>query len=88
MTTTDRTDLTKVSAWLIPKTMLALDIAVEQTGDNKNDTLNRAVQIYAYLTDLRRQGYAIRARRVRGWWPFRWSTTFDVKWIDRDGAAR
>ena len=29
-----------------------LDMAVKRTGDSQTDTINRAIQVYSYLTDI------------------------------------
>lgn len=34
---------------LIPRADKALQLAVQLTGDSKTDTVNRALQVYAYL---------------------------------------
>lgn len=82
------TDLVKVSADFTPKSVAALEAAAEMAGNNQTDTINRAVQIYAYLTDLRQQGYTIQYGKERGWGWLSWGRAFAVKWIDRDGVAR
>ena len=41
--------LERITVNLTPRSSSALDLAVELTGDTKTDTINRAIQIYAYL---------------------------------------
>jgi hypothetical protein len=41
--------LTKISANLVPRAVVALQQATEVTGDNATDVLNRAIQLYAYI---------------------------------------
>ncbi len=33
----------------MPRSVLAMEVASEVTGDNQTDVINRAVQLYAYL---------------------------------------
>ncbi len=40
----------------------ALDLAAELTGDTKTDTLNRALQVYAYLEQLTARGGSVYVR--------------------------
>jgi hypothetical protein len=48
--------LTKVSANFLPRSMVALEAAAELSGDNHTDCLNRAIQVYAYVEQLRVEG--------------------------------
>lgn len=41
--------LTRVTANFVPRAMVALDVAVEVTGDTRTDCLNRAIQVYALI---------------------------------------
>lgn len=50
--TTTPTDLTKVSFNAMPRTVIALESAAERAGINRTDTLNRAVQVYAFAIGL------------------------------------
>jgi hypothetical protein len=52
-------ELTKVSANFVPRAMHALDLASEITGDSRTDVLNRAVQVYAYLAQMTKEGRLI-----------------------------
>lgn len=42
-------DLTKLSFNAVPRAMAALELASERTGDNRTDTANRALQLYAAI---------------------------------------
>lgn len=54
--------LEKVTVNLIPRASRALRSASKLTGDSKTDTINRALQIYAYLEEINSQGGAIYVR--------------------------
>jgi hypothetical protein len=41
-----------------------LEIATELTGESKTDTINRALQIYAFLEQLAEHGGAVYARET------------------------
>jgi hypothetical protein len=66
--------------WL--RAVAALELATEVTGDSKTDTINRAIQIYAYLEHIASKGGTLhrwgrrgKTHRVRtGLWPWdrRW----------------
>jgi hypothetical protein len=53
---TDVSDLTKLSVNLVPRALVALQLAAQTTGNSQTDTVNRALQIYAYLVSERAQG--------------------------------
>jgi hypothetical protein len=40
----------------------ALELATEVTGDSKTDTINRAIQIYAYLEHIASKGGTVHIR--------------------------
>lgn len=42
----------------------ALELATEVTGDTKTDTINRALQIYAYLEQVTARGGSIYVREA------------------------
>ena len=42
----------------------ALDLAAELTGDTRTDTLNRALQVYAYLEQVTARGGSIHVREA------------------------
>jgi hypothetical protein len=46
-------DLVKISFNAVPRTTIALDSAAANSGLNRTDTLNRAVQIYSGITCLK-----------------------------------
>jgi hypothetical protein len=64
--TTKTTSLTRVTVNLIPRADAALTLAVELTGDSKTDTINRAIQIYAYLEHVKNEGADILLRDKDG----------------------
>ena len=45
----DKQPLTRLTVNLIPRADRALTIAAEKTGDTRTDTVNRALQFYAYF---------------------------------------
>ncbi|WP_438486508.1 hypothetical protein [Streptomyces sp. S186] len=55
---------TRVTVNLAPKAAAALDQAVKLTGDTKTDTINRALQIYAYLEKITQEGGTLYTRSV------------------------
>ncbi|GAA0951818.1 hypothetical protein [Actinocorallia libanotica] len=46
----------RITVNLTPKTTLDLNELVERTGDTKTDTINRALQLYAFLDGVIREG--------------------------------
>ena len=64
MTTNGR--LERITANLTPRTSAALKLTVEVTGDSKTDTLNRAIQVYAYLMDLTAKGGLVFVQEDKG----------------------
>jgi hypothetical protein len=44
--------LERVTVNLAPRASRALEKAVKLTGDSKTDTINRALQVYAYLEEV------------------------------------
>lgn len=48
--------MVKVSANFTPRGFAALNQACALTGDTRTDALNRAVQVYAYLTNAAEDG--------------------------------
>ncbi|WP_107473607.1 hypothetical protein [Streptomyces sp. NRRL S-813] len=46
----------RITVNLAPKAATALDQAVKLTGDSKTDTINRALQVYAYLEKVIQDG--------------------------------
>lgn len=45
-------DLRRITVNLTPRAQEALEQAVKLTRDSKTDTLNRAIQVYAYLMNI------------------------------------
>lgn len=58
--------LQRITVNLTARSSAALDLAVEVTGDTKTDTINRAIQIYAYLEEVIRAGGSIHVRESAG----------------------
>ena len=50
--------LERITANLVPRASAALTLAVNLTEDSKTDTINRAIQIYAYLMRVKEDGGA------------------------------
>lgn len=48
-------DLTRVTVNLIPKATVALAEVVRLTGDTKTDSINRALQAYAFFESQQRE---------------------------------
>lgn len=42
-------DYTRVTVNLVPRSVAAMNAASEINGDNRTDSINRALQVYAYL---------------------------------------
>ena len=51
--------LERVTVNLIPRASRALEQAGELTGDSKTDTINRALQVYAYLEEVWAKGGSV-----------------------------
>lgn len=66
MTTPAIGPLTKLSANITDRSRMALEAAAEQTGDTQTDTVNRAIQLYAFVVKLHAKG--------RGWGRFTFLT--------------
>jgi hypothetical protein len=56
MTVSARSPLTRLTVNLIPRADSALTLAAEISGDSKTDTVNRALQVYAYLMHVLQDG--------------------------------
>lgn len=52
----------RITVNVIGRAVRALDLAAELTGDTKTDTVNRALQIYAYLAQLTARGGSVYVR--------------------------
>lgn len=62
----ERQPLERVTVNLVPRSSKALQLAVDITGDTKTDTINRAIQMYAFLEETVRQGGSILVRDAPG----------------------
>ena len=58
--------LERITLNLTSRSSSALEIAVELCGDTKTDTINRAIQIYAYLERVIRDGGSVHVREQQG----------------------
>lgn len=58
--------LERITVNLTPRSSAALEVVVELTGDTKTDTINRAVQIYAYLEQIIQDGGSVHVREKDG----------------------
>lgn len=58
--------LERVTVNLIPRAAQSLTLAVELTGNSKTDTINRALQVYAYLLRVHREGGSVLVRDKDG----------------------
>ncbi len=56
--------LERVTVNLTPRSARALELATQLTGDTKTDTINRALQIYAFLEQVTATGGSIYARET------------------------
>lgn len=57
--------LERVTVNLVPRASKALQLAVELTGDTKTDTINRALQVYAYWEKVLADGGALYVREAK-----------------------
>jgi hypothetical protein len=60
---TGKQELTRLSVNLTPKAHAAMKLAARLTGDTQTNTVNRAVQVYAYFENLKAEGADILVRR-------------------------
>ncbi|MGH3282868.1 MAG: hypothetical protein ACRDNW_27585, partial [Trebonia sp.] len=51
--------LERVTVNLAPRASRALELATRLTGDSKTDTINRALQVYAFLEETTANGGAL-----------------------------
>jgi hypothetical protein len=56
--------LERITVNLTGRASSALELATELTGDTKTDTVNRALQVYAYLEQIMARGGAIYVREA------------------------
>jgi len=54
--------LERITVNLTGRASRALELATELTGDTKTDTINRALQVYAYLEEVTSRGGSIYVR--------------------------
>jgi hypothetical protein len=54
----------RITVNVIGRASRALDLAAELTGDTKTDTVNRALQVYAYLTQVSVRGGSVYVREA------------------------
>lgn len=54
--TPPRRRLKRETVNLTPRSADALELAVQLSGDNKTDTINRSIQVLAYLLHVKEQG--------------------------------
>ena len=52
-------ELTELKVNLIPLSVIALNKAAEITGDSRTDTINRALQLYAFICAKKEAGYKL-----------------------------
>jgi hypothetical protein len=55
-------NLERITVNLTPRAYRALSKAVKLTGDSKTDTVNRALQLYAYLEEITQNGGSLYVR--------------------------
>jgi hypothetical protein len=58
--------LERITVNLTGRASRALDLATELTGDTKTDTVNRALQVYAYMEEITARGGSIYVREAAG----------------------
>jgi hypothetical protein len=65
MTSTQH-DLTRLTVNLVPRASAALDLSIELSGDSKTGTVNHALQVYAFLLSIVRDGGGVYTRAKDG----------------------
>lgn len=55
-------ELERITVNLIPRASAALALAAELSGDTRTDTINRALQVYAYLLHVKQEGGGVYTR--------------------------
>jgi hypothetical protein len=58
--------LERITVNLTGRASRALDLATELTGDTKTDTVNRALQVYAYMEQITARGGSVYVREAEG----------------------
>lgn len=56
------TALERVTVNLTPRSIRALEEVITRSGDSKTDTINRALQVYAFLEEIGHRGGAVYVR--------------------------
>jgi hypothetical protein len=56
--------LERITVNLTGRASRALDLATELTGDTKTDTVNRALQVYAYMEEITSRGGSVYVREA------------------------
>lgn len=56
--------LERITVNLTNRASRALDTATELTGDSKTDTVNRALQVYAYMEQVTARGGSVYVREA------------------------
>jgi hypothetical protein len=56
--------LERITVNLTGRASRALDLATELTGDTKTDTVNRALQVYAYMEQITARGGSVYVREA------------------------
>jgi len=56
--------LERITVNLTGRASRALELATELTGDTKTDTVNRALQVYAYLEQVTARGGSVYVREA------------------------
>ncbi len=59
-------EVTEVTVLLTERSVKALELAVGLTGDTRTDTINRAVQAYAFFEDVFFSGGLVYTRKSEG----------------------
>jgi hypothetical protein len=58
--------LERITVNLTGRASRALDLATELTGDTKTDTVNRALQIYAFMEQITANGGSVYVKEAAG----------------------
>jgi hypothetical protein len=66
MTNVQKQELVRLTINLVPRAYAAMLLASEITGDSRTDTVNRAVQLYAYVEHVIKEGGDILIRDKNG----------------------
>lgn len=58
--------LERITVNLTGRASRALDLATDLTGDTKTDTVNRALQVYAYMEQVTANGGSVYVKEAAG----------------------